>query len=683
MSKFNKGISEVAFRMRQFLWNAKDRLRSYRESEFDGLENIQASCSYRRFFLNPGTLKSITLQYDSTHFEWKDSIIEKANKVCKHKFDLLGYKNLSFDKEDYINWHLDPVNNKRSPTIWWQYIRYMDANIVGDSKVIWELNRHQHLVLLGKAYVLSDDSKYLHEFINQLNSWFATNPPKQGINWTSSLELAYRSISWIWAYHLFEGAKSFTDDFLGKFFGFMNLQAEHIEHNLSTYFSPNTHLTGEALGLFYVGALFPGLKSADRWLEKGKDILIQEIDRHVLSDGGYMERSFWYHRYTLDIYIHFYILSKLNNISLPHKVEKKIVQLGEFLMYASCPDRSFPLIGDDDGGRLLPLDSLEGKDLRGLFSTISVLFKRGDFKYLSGGYQEETLWLLGPDSKKVYGRVEVCEPSSISKGFKETGYYFMRNDWSKNANYLAFVCGPHGWLNCGHAHADLLSFQINSGDHPIIVDPGTYKYISDYRDYFRSSDSHSTIKIDGFYPAVTGGPFQWMLIPEHEFIKWDTVSKYDYVSGCMVGSTDWKHVREVFFVKPDIFFITDTIKGKGRHELEIRFPLYGKEWDIRRKKCLLKNTNKACSIEYVGQSNLGIHLTDSVLSLCYGHKMPSYTLLFKGTVELSCKIGFLINLSKQAYEAELSLEAEDTYFKIVSKKTQSNIFVHGCKDRES
>ena len=76
-----------------------------------------------------------------------------------------------------------------------------------------------------------------------------------------------------------------------------------------------------------------------------------------------MERSLWYHRYTLEIYLHFYILSGLNGIELPDEVKNAIESLGEFLMYSSRPDKTFPLMGDDDGGRLLFLDNYTGNDL--------------------------------------------------------------------------------------------------------------------------------------------------------------------------------------------------------------------------------------------------------------------------------------------------------------------------------
>lgn len=676
MMKFltNRGFPELLFRARQFLWNTKDRLLFDLGNDLHDAHKKKEESSQGIFFFDSNVHENTISRYCEISFEYRDGIIEEADKICKHQFDLLGYKNLRFGNETSINWHLDSVREKKPSLDWWQKVNYMDASAVGDSKVIWELSRHQYLVRLGKAFVLSGNDKYRKEFISQLNSWFDANPPKRGINWCSSLELSFRSIAWIWAYHLFGGATNLPQDFLGKFLSFLNIQAEHIEHNLSTYYSPNTHLTGEALGLFYIGTVFQGLKGAERWLEKGIDILLQCIDEHVLPDGGYMERSLWYHRYTIDFYIHFYLLARFNNVPLPSKVEDKILQLAEFLMYTASPDRHFPLIGDDDGGRLLPIDNLEGNDLKGLFSTLSVIFNRGDFKYLSGGYQEETLWLLGPDSKVVYDSIEEYKPTLTSKGFEETGYFFMRESWSEKANYLAFNCGPHGWMNCGHAHADTLSFQITSGEQPVIVDPGTYTYASEDRDYFRGADCHSTIKVDGFYPAVTNGPFRWKVTPQHKLVKWHIDSKYDYVSGCMIGGVDWKHAREVFFIKPDIFFIVDTINGTGRHELEIRFPLYGKEWEIRDNKCMLKSNIKSCSIESVGKVNLDYQLIDSWVSLCYGHKMPSYTLVFKGMVELSCKVGFLINLSDCDYKIKMLDEREGTFFKILLRENSSEIF---------
>ena len=34
----------------------------------------------------------------------------------------------------------------------WSRIPYLDASIVGDHKVVWEINRHQHFMVLGRAW---------------------------------------------------------------------------------------------------------------------------------------------------------------------------------------------------------------------------------------------------------------------------------------------------------------------------------------------------------------------------------------------------------------------------------------------------------------------------------------------------------------------------------------------------
>jgi hypothetical protein len=343
-------------------------------------------------------------------------------------------------------------------------------------------------------------------------------------------------------------------------------------------------------------------------------------------------------------------------------------------MYSSLPDRKLPLIGDDDGGQLLPLGSPKGNDLRGLFSTFAVIFNRGDFKYLSEGFKEETFWLLGPDSKNDYDSIKRFEPVFTSKAFNETGYFFMRTDWSENANYVAFDCGPHGWSSCGHAHADLLSFQLFSGTQPIIVDPGTYTYSGQLRDYFRGSDGHSTVKVDGFYPAIPDGPFKWKMNPNHELITWESNSEFDRVSGRMIAKVDWRHGRELLFIKPSLLLILDTIEGNGAHEVEIRFPLYGKQWRIRGEKCLLLNDHVQCSFQCLNRNHLHPYLLDSWISQYYGHKMPSYALLFDGVVKLPYRFIFFVNLSHEDYRVELLERQEHTCFRIVSNETDRQVF---------
>src|SRR4029077_17323524 len=109
-----------------------------------------------------------------------DSIIHEADEICRHKFHLLGYEGLDYGAT--IDWHSDPVHGKRSPLHPWFKINFLDYSLVGDHKVIWELNRHQHLVTLAKAWLLSNNPGYAEELAAQFYSWQKANPYPLGIN---------------------------------------------------------------------------------------------------------------------------------------------------------------------------------------------------------------------------------------------------------------------------------------------------------------------------------------------------------------------------------------------------------------------------------------------------------------------------------------------------------------------
>ena len=90
-----------------------------------------------------------------------------------------------------------------------------------------------------------------------MEDWISNNPAKIGVNWLSSLEISIRSISWIWAVHFFKDSVHFRPELAAQILKYLFLSARHIETYLSTYFSSNTHLIGEALGLYILGIFLP------------------------------------------------------------------------------------------------------------------------------------------------------------------------------------------------------------------------------------------------------------------------------------------------------------------------------------------------------------------------------------------------------------------------------------------
>src|SRR6185436_3615090 len=128
-----------------------------------------------------------------------------------------------------------------------------------------------------------------------------------------------------------------------------------IEKYLSTYFSPNTHLTGEALGLFYLGSALPELRRAAGWRATGLRILVEQLPIHIRPDGVYFEQTTYYHRYTVDFYLHLMALARASQSQLPDEVEAQLSRAMDYLMWTTRPDGTMPLVGDDDGGCLIHL----------------------------------------------------------------------------------------------------------------------------------------------------------------------------------------------------------------------------------------------------------------------------------------------------------------------------------------
>lgn len=505
-------------------------------------------------------------------------LVAAARRFSEGRFDLLGYVELDFGGP--VDWHLDPVSGRRAPLRHWSRIDPLDAQI-GDPKVIWELNRHQWLVTLAQAYRLNGDERFARAVASAVRSWIPANPAERGINWTSSLEVSLRLISWCWALRLLDGSPSITPGLQATMRRWLRLHARHVERYLSTFSSPNTHLTGEALGLFYAGVELSDAPEAERWRTLGAGILDEQIDAQVFADGVYFEQSTCYQQYTIEIYLHYLLLAERNGIAVSERVGERIAAMLDFLLALRHRDGSVPRIGDGDGGRLLPLHRRTTRDPRGLFAVAAARFGRGDFHAAADGVQPETLWLLGPEGVEAQERLAPAPPDGpASRLFAEGGYVVMRGGHDRDDHALVFDVGPLGPSpSAGHAHADLLSVQVAPYGDPGVVDPGTYRYACDpeWREHLRGTAAHATITIDCRGQSVPAGPFAWGVLPRARLRRFLSNESIDFADASHDAyrrlADPVTHRRRVLFVKPRFFMIVDDLIGCESHRVEARFPL--------------------------------------------------------------------------------------------------------------
>lgn len=539
------------------------------------LEHFRACTSTKFFaaFLNQqATIADLRRRFGPSA---EEKTVERANRIEKGRFDLLGLRDLYFGET--VDWHLEPISGKRAPDLHWSLIGELDSETTGDKKIIWELNRHQHFMTLGRAYWYTSDERYAKTFVAHLNSWMDQNHPKNGINWFSSLEVAFRAISWLWGFYFFKQSPELTPSVYLRTLKFLYVHARHLETYLSTYYSPNTHLTGEALGLFYLGTLLPEFQSAAQWRVTGRNILLRELDRHIKPDGVYFEQSSYYHRYTVDFYTHLYILSRANGEHIEGVLEQKLTAMLDHLMSITKPDGTTPLFGDDDGGKLVELDERDANDFRAALSTGAILFDRPDYKYVAGEAAEETVWLLGGESLTDYDRIDAHPPQHTSRAFSDGGYYVMRDGWTRSDSYLLFDCGAHGTLNGAHGHADALSFELAAQGRSLLVDPGTYTYADsiEIRNYFRGSTAHNTLTIDGESSSVPDGPFSWKQTALARERTWMNHSRFDFIEGEHDGymrlPNPALHARSMLSLKGDYWVMRDSVTTRGEHRYDLHF----------------------------------------------------------------------------------------------------------------
>jgi len=526
-------------------------------------------CSRRSAFpLDPGRHQLITESVLHQFPNAADEARVLADRLVEGRRQLLGYSDVAVGSCEQIDWHFDPVHNRRAPRRFWASIPYLDPQF-GDHKVIWELNRHQHWLSLGRAAWLTGDPRYAQVFRGELAGWLAANPPLIGMNWSSMLELGFRAVSWIWSLHFFSAVESESSDntWLVDMLLGLDEQLNHISRHLSTYFSPNTHLLGEGLALYAAGRVLPELAAAPRWEAIGRRILRNEAQRQVHADGGHAELSPHYHRYALDFYLLALTISRLTDDPDAGFFAEVTSRMATFCRAIASDEGCLPTIGDDDGGLLFPICGRHPADAADSLSLAAALLQKPELAVTDP--PEETLWMLGGDRSRLRWPARSHAPESHL--FHQTGYAVLRC----RGNHVIVDVGRHGFLNGGHAHADALAVVMSIEGRSLLVDPGTSTYTMDAgrRNLFRSTAMHNTATVDGRQQSTPDAPFHWRSAANASVHLWRTGRGFDAVEAEHDGYLPNVHRRVVLMDQSGVVIIADHFLGHGNHQFELRWHL--------------------------------------------------------------------------------------------------------------
>jgi hypothetical protein len=474
-----------------------------------------------------------------------------AQSILTHRFPLLG---ITIDTGSEIRWRRDYQHQRESGIEYFRRIPYLNFSAVGDHKFIWELNRHQHLVLLAQAYVLIGAKAYIEEIEGQIESWLEQNPFQRGINWASALEIAFRTLSWIWIYHL--TAPAMREDFRRGFLTALYRHGHHLAENLSVYFSPNTHLLGEAVALHALGVLFPGFPESGRWRKRGAEIIEAQLAFQVRADGSHFEQSSYYHVYALDFFLFYYLI-----VGRPKHFEPVLARMAEYLDWLLGPARRMAFSGDDDGGRLFHPFGERDRFGRATLTTCGILLGHDRWIGSRETIAEQAAWWLGAECLGA-GRAEQAPPAG-GRRFAESGTVFLQS----GDLFVQFDAGPFGWGGAGHSHADTLSVLVWFEGEPVFIDPGTYTYVADpeARNWFRGTAAHNTVSVDGQDQAHSAGPFRWNSKPRVDLRAWRSDA-----DGGMAEATcrynGFTHRRSILLESGRLLVLDEVDGPAGEHD---------------------------------------------------------------------------------------------------------------------
>jgi hypothetical protein len=229
-----------------------------------------------------------------------------------------------------------------------------------------------------------------------------------------------------------------------------------------------------------------------------------------------------------------------------------------------------PMVGDADDGAAFRL-GLHDED------RAAQLLALGEGVFDGAAPGGGARWLLHalPGARPAIDKLDSDTASSWA--FPDGGYLLFGSGFGTPGEIKGMLdCGPLGYLGiAAHGHADALAITLSVAGEECLVDPGTYSYWQEqkWRDYFRGTSAHNTVRIDGLDQSVGGGRFMWLKkavtsierMP-HSPGDFDFHGSHD---GYLRLPDPARHLRSVRFdAATSTLVVRDQVAAREEHRLE-------------------------------------------------------------------------------------------------------------------
>jgi hypothetical protein len=539
---------------------------------------------------------TFSFELDKIRDAYKDlPNLKELKSLTKEQVEHLLQGKLSyFSSQDILigwppRWLENPVTNQvYDQTKHWSEIKDLDP-LKGDIKYTWEASRFGFTYLLCRAFVQTNNDRYVKEFWIALENWLSQNPINGGPNWRCGQEVALRMMGVLFGLLTFGGHEATKRSDLELVGMFLRESGNRIFLTLDYALSQrNNHALSEIVGLWTLSTLFPKWKESSIWKKVAEVRLAEVLNDQFYSDGGYVQHSFNYQRLAIHNLMWLVRIANVASVPPPIGVVSALQSSVKFL-YSIQDEKTgwLPNYGANDGALIIPLSTLEFRDFRPTLQAAWYLTNQEPL-YQETTINEESVWF----APTMFKNPKIDPTTRNSLMARESGYFTARGN-SSFAFWRAVSYSRHRPSQADNLHIDVWIDGIN-----LALDPGTYTYNQPppWDNGLGKTHVHNTANINNNDQMVRVGRFLWA--------AWSKIKILDYQSDVdselwlfestpMPEADGFSQHRRAILRSRDRYIVADLIQVTHRKKLGIHWNIIARDWkhDVSRNSLQLLDQN--------------------------------------------------------------------------------------------
>ncbi len=384
---------------------------------------------------------------------------------------------------------------------------------VEDIKFLWEPARFTWVYSLARAYILSEDERYVEAFWREFEAFTDINLPNLGPNWVSGQEVAFRLITFSFAHEVFNKSNPSSPERINRLSMVIADHAARIPPTIAyARAQNNNHLLSEAAGLITAGYFLLEHPKAIMWRKQGWHWFKHAIETQIGEDGTYIQHSTNYHRLMLQLALWVYSLER----DLPENIQQRLALATSWLAALTDPETGrVPNLGHNDGTYLHPLVSCSYHDHRPVLQAAALAFL-GERMFAHGPWDELSIWLGIDDQEKQIGDDQKETPQTLVLTSFPESHILLQNPLTQTRAYLRaanFRSRP--------GHADQLHLDLWWRGLNVAQDAGTYLYNTPppWDNSLAMTGIHNTVTINDQEQMTHSGRFLWLDWAQAQVLK--------------------------------------------------------------------------------------------------------------------------------------------------------------------